>query len=139
MPKKALKIFLFVFLVVFSLNILLSLPASAQVDTNTWQNKLDTTAGGSTGYNIEQKNLEATVGQIIKLVLSFLGIILLIFIIYGGFLWMTSSGEEEKVEKAKKIISSAAIGVLIVIVAYTITYFVLLSITNVSMQAVGAS
>ena len=44
--------------------------------------------------------------------------------IYGGFIWMNSRGNEQDVEKAKNIIRNSIIGLLIVIAAYAITKFV---------------
>ncbi len=63
-------------------------------------------------------------GGFIKILLSFLGIIFLILIIYGGFLWMTAAGNNDKVEKAKNIIVNSVVGLVIVMLAYAITWFV---------------
>ncbi len=67
---------------------------------------------------------EAAVG-IINIVLSFLGLIAVIIVIYGGFIWMTSGGQEEKVNKAKSILKNGLIGLVIVIFAWGITTWVL--------------
>ena len=64
------------------------------------------------------------IGAIIGTFLSLLGIIFLCLIIYGGFLWMTSGGNETKVLKAKKTLTQATIGLLIILSAYAITQFV---------------
>ncbi len=69
-------------------------------------------------------NLAQTIGQIIKGVLSLLGVIFLILVIYAGFLWMTASGNDEQITKAKNILKASIIGVIIVMGAYAITYFV---------------
>jgi len=63
-------------------------------------------------------------GRIIGQVLSFLGVIFLILMIAGGISWMTAGGNQEKVGKAKKIIISAIIGLVIVFSAYAVTAFV---------------
>ena len=47
------------------------------------------------------------------------------YLIYGGYLWMTARGNEETLEKAKKIIRGSIIGIIIVFSAYAITYFVI--------------
>jgi len=60
----------------------------------------------------------------IKTVLGLLGIIFVILLIYAGYEWMTASGNEEKVSKAKETIYRAIIGLIIVVAAYSITYFV---------------
>jgi hypothetical protein len=53
-------------------------------------------------------------------------------IIIGGFQWLTSAGNEEKVEKAKKTISSAVIGIIIVILAWAIVIFTAGTTRNVT-------
>ncbi len=79
------------------------------------------------GYNRNTNSftLSQTVGQIIKIVLGLLGIIFLGLTVYAGFLWMTAAGEEEKVTKAVGILRMAVIGLIIVLAATSLTYFVL--------------
>jgi len=72
---------------------------------------------------------EAFVGNIIKVVLSLIGVIFLGLMLYGGFRWMTAHGEPKLVEHAKDTIQAAAIGIIIVSAAYAITYFVIKSLT----------
>lgn len=45
--------------------------------------------------------------------------------IYGGIAWMLAGGNETTVDKAKRIVEEAVIGLLIVVAAYAISYFVL--------------
>ena len=40
-------------------------------------------------------------------------------------LWMTARGNESQAEKAKNLITAAIIGLVIVVAAYSITYFLL--------------
>jgi len=72
-----------------------------------------------------QTSIGGIVGYIILTILGLLGIIFVILLTYGGFLWVTSAGEDEKVKKATGLIFNAVIGALIVIAAYAITYYVL--------------
>lgn len=72
----------------------------------------------------EPKSIGEIAGAIIGTFLSFLGIIFLGLVIYGGFLWMTSAGNEGKVMKAKETLTQAVIGLIIILSAYSITYFV---------------
>ena len=58
--------------------------------------------------------------------------------LYAGFLWMTSSGDETKVTKAKGLMVNAVIGLAIVLAAYAITYFVLLYL-HTATGGVGGS
>lgn len=61
---------------------------------------------------------------IIQALLAFIGVLFIILLIYGGFIYMTSAGEMDKVKKAKGLIKNAVIGVLIVMTAYAVTYFI---------------
>lgn len=69
-----------------------------------------------------------TLGQAVAFMirgfLGLLGIIFIILIIIAGYNWMTASGDEEKIKKATSTIRSAIIGLLIIVAAYAITYFV---------------
>ena len=69
--------------------------------------------------------LARTVAQIIQAILGFLGVIFIVLIVYAGFVWMTSAGSEDKIEKAKKTLVAASIGAAIVLAAYAITFFVI--------------
>jgi len=65
------------------------------------------------------------ISWIIKAILGLLGVIFIVLIIYAGFLWMTSAGNEDAIGKAKKTIVAAIIGLAIVLFAYMITIFVI--------------
>ncbi len=69
--------------------------------------------------------IEHVVTNIIQIFLGFLGFIALVIIIYGGFVWMTSGGNQEKINKAKGILKSAIIGLVIILSSYIITSFVM--------------
>ncbi|MDD4902746.1 MAG: IPT/TIG domain-containing protein, partial [Patescibacteria group bacterium] len=73
------------------------------------------------------------VGNIIRIALGFLGVIALGLIIYGGFLWMTAAGNEERIATAKKVLISAIIGLIIILSAFAIATFIL----NSLLQATG--
>ncbi len=92
---------------------------SAQNLGGTNLSNIASKAGVSTG-----QTLETRVGGIIAAILGMLGTVFLVLTIYAGVLWMTASGEEAKIEKAKEILKAAIIGLAIVLSAYTITYFV---------------
>lgn len=65
------------------------------------------------------------VGSYIKALLSFLGVIFLLIIIYAGILWMTAGGTSEQVSKAKRFLINAAIGLALVLLAYSIANYVI--------------
>ncbi len=63
-------------------------------------------------------------GGIISWVLGLLALIAVILVIYGGFIWMLSRGNEEEVKKAKDILSGALFGLIIILASYGITNYV---------------
>jgi cytochrome bd-type quinol oxidase subunit 2 len=69
--------------------------------------------------------------DLVKIFLTFLAIIFLILIIWGGYQWMVAGGNGDKVEQAKNTIKNGAIGMIIIMCAYSITYFVLDDIFNI--------
>lgn len=78
----------------------------------------------------EPKSIPEIIGAIIGIVLSFVGIIFLCLILYAGFIWMTSGGNEIKVLKAKNILRNSIIGLIIILSAYSITRFVIGAVVN---------
>ena len=84
-----------------------------------------------------QSDVYTISANIISIVLSVVGVIFFILIIYSGVMWMTAGGNKEKVEKAKQRIIQAIIGLIIVISAYSITYFVARSVENVAFNLVS--
>lgn len=74
------------------------------------------------------------VGNVIKVILGLLGIIFLVIVIYSGFLWMTAGGDAKQVERAKKLLINAVIGIVIILFSYAITSFII----NAFLDATGA-
>ena len=96
---------------------------------------LDTTLGLSNGNvgastGLGTQDVRQTIGKIINVALSLLGVIVLVIIIYGGFLWMTAGGNDEKVGEAKKWIFGCIIGLVIILSAYAIATFVISNLVN---------
>lgn len=52
--------------------------------------------------------------------LSFIGIVALLFIIYGGFLILTSQGSEEQLRRGKSYITYSIIGVVLAVGGYAL-------------------
>lgn len=69
-------------------------------------------------------NIPALIGKIIAVVLSMIGILFFLLILYAGFTWMMAMGNSETVTKAKGIIEAAVIGLVLISAAYAISSFV---------------
>jgi hypothetical protein len=82
------------------------------------QSGLSTSGATETG-------LAETIGRYINLLLGFTGIIFLLLTLYAGYLWMFGGGNEENIAKAKKILTSSTVGVVIVLLSYSTTSLIL--------------
>jgi TRAP-type C4-dicarboxylate transport system permease small subunit len=79
------------------------------------------TAGGlPQGASVQQ-----IIGFGINFLLGVLGVIFFVLIVVGGVQWMTSGGDESTIKAAKHRISSAVVGLAVVLAALAITTFVL--------------
>lgn len=99
------------------------LPFAANAQLNLGLNNV-------TGTSLGTQELRTTIGKIINVALSFIGVIVLVIILYGGFLWMTAGGNEEKVGEAKKWIYGGVIGLVIILCSYAIAQFVINSLVG---------
>src|SRR3989339_90079 len=68
--------------------------------------------------------------QFINFFLGFLGFIATAMIIYGGFLYVTAAGNQEKTDQGKKIITYSIIGILIILISFAIVNTVLSGATS---------
>jgi ABC-type Fe3+ transport system permease subunit len=69
------------------------------------------------------------VAAVIEILLRVAGIVAVGFVIYGGFQYLTSQAEPDKVNKAKNTIINALVGLMIAILASAIINFIAGSIT----------
>ena len=67
---------------------------------------------------------EAIVGLAIRVLMWFMGAIMFALVAYAGALWMTASGNTEKIGKAKNILVWSALGVSVMLMSYVIVNFV---------------
>jgi sorbitol-specific phosphotransferase system component IIBC len=80
----------------------------------------------------DSSNFYEVLGQVLNVILSLLGVILLILVIYSGFLWMTAQGNSPQVEKAKGILVNAVIGIIILVSSFAISTFVVAQLAGVA-------
>ena len=75
-------------------------------------------------------NPQEIIGLAIKSLMMFMGAIMFLLVVYGGAMWMTASGNSEKIDKAKNIIVWAALGVVVMLSSYLIVNFVFTNLGN---------
>lgn len=95
--------------------------ALAQSATTTISEGLDAAAGDS--YSTEL-NVSTFIGNLIRTLLAATGIVFLVLTVYAGILYMTAAGDESKIKKAKGMLTSSVIGLIIIVGAYAITRYV---------------
>ncbi len=85
---------------------------------------------GLAGQTNSEQNLTSMIGTILNIVYGVIGIVTVVMIIIGGVNYATSQGDSTKVKKGKDTILYGIIGLVIVLLAFAITNFVLSGITG---------
>jgi cytochrome bd-type quinol oxidase subunit 2 len=92
------------------------------------------------GYeNADSSTAAEIVATVIKAFIGLLGIIFVVLIVASGYNWMTAGGDEAKITKAKNTISRAVIGLILILAAYSITYFVFSNLDSVVDSSGGGT
>lgn len=92
---------------------------------------LDSLETAAQGTGLGGRDLTSVIALIINALLGLLGTAFVVLILIGGFKWMTSQGNSQKIEDAKKTITSAAIGLAIVLASYALARFVILALSGI--------
>lgn len=88
---------------------------------------------GSADDNVTSLFGDGGIFNTIANVLIFLiGAVSVIVLIYGGFQYVTSTGDSKRVENAKNTILYAIIGIVVALLAFAIVQFVVGSLANTS-------
>jgi hypothetical protein len=120
--------------IIFTLSFLLianvALAQTCTTDNNEGNagisNNSPTTITNPLGSGIETP--QALIGKVINSVLGIVGSLALVMFVYGGLIWMTSSGSSEQVKKGRDILIWAAIGLVIIFSAYGLVRFVIVGV-----------
>lgn len=83
-----------------------------------------------TAIGLGNEDPRKTAASVINVLLGFLGIVAVIIILLGGFKWMVSGSNDDKVGESKKMITSGIIGLVIILSAFAISTFVLSALLN---------
>lgn len=82
--------------------------------------------GGQIGttLGLGTADFESTVIGLTQWVLSLLGLVGVVMMIIGGYIYLTAGGNEDKVDQAKRLIKNALVGLILVLLSYAIASFV---------------
>jgi len=72
----------------------------------------------------DARDIRVIVIYVIKVFLTFVGIIMLILMMWAGFKWMTAAGNDEQVKEAKSQIKAAIIGFIIIILSHLLVIYI---------------
>lgn len=75
---------------------------------------------GNSGL-IQEESLIQVILAWVRVALTLVGTLAFVAFIWAGFLYITSFANEENAEKAKKILIWTAIGIIVILLAYTFT------------------
>ncbi len=79
------------------------------------------------------------VATVINVILGLVGVLAVVLIIYAGFAWMTAAGNEEKIGKAKKVLTGAVIGLLIIMASFIISSFIVRNVMEATKSTESLS
>lgn len=107
------------------------LPTGPVSPTELLPTGVGTTAGLGT------QDIRLTIAKIIRVAMSLLGIVAVVIVLIGGFIWMTAGGNDDKVAEAKKWIYAGVIGLAIILSAYAIATFVIDRLVTATTDTTG--
>jgi len=83
--------------------------------------------GSSLSSSTDPRTIAA---NLINITLTLLGVIVVSLIIFSGYQWMTSNGDEKVIDTAKKRMANAVIGLVIILAAWGISVFIMNKLTG---------
>ncbi len=93
----------------------------------------------ASGIGLTTTDIRTVVARIINAFFALLGLVAVVLFLYAGFLWMTAQGNEEKIVEAKRIMVNTTIGLVIMLSAYAITWFIYRAITGSDLTTGGGT
>lgn len=93
----------------------------------------DASSGGLGGGISGETSLTGLIFTVINIALALAGLIAVLFLIIGGFRYITAGGNEDASGQAKKIIMNAVIGIIVVILSFVVVRVVANTLTSTSI------
>ncbi len=87
-----------------------------------------------TGYlnsgALPSDDIRVVIINFVRVALGVLGVIFFAIVVYGGFLWMTARGNEQQLDKARKIIINAVAGLVVIFMSFALVTFIFNILNN---------
>lgn len=72
-----------------------------------------------------ETDIQEIIGNIVNAILGVVGLVAVAMIVYGGVLFSISGGNQDTLDKAKKTITYAVVGLIIALLSYAIVNFII--------------
>lgn len=124
---------------VFLAMLFIAMPAPANADLQgDIGNRLSSVAG-DLGAGLGNTDIRIAIAIAVRAVLAFIGVIFLVMMVYAGFLWLTSGGNEMTTAKAIHTMQNAALGLLVIFVSFAISTFIIRGLQRASIGSDGST
>ena len=130
-----MKYIFFSFLLIFSFVTFAPQALALDLGGHTLKNAADK---GGYDKNTNETTLASNIGMVVNIILSIIGVLFTVLMVYAGYTWMVARGDETKIDKAKKIITASIIGLIITLGAYSITNFIIPRILDQTLAQVNS-
>jgi hypothetical protein len=92
---------------------------AAAVTKDTVRGTLEKTGKiGAATKNYTEDTIINVIGRFVQYGMSLLGILLGLYLLWGGWLWMTAGGDSGRVKTAKDTMRNAVVGLFLIIMAF---------------------
>lgn len=81
-------------------------------------------AGAQSATFGEAKPPQIVIAEMIQVLLTLVGSIMIVLVVFSGYMMLSARGDEQRYEKGMKTLRGAAVGLVIVLISYSITKFV---------------
>ena len=81
-----------------------------------------------------QELVQTKIGSYIKTVMSLIGFLFFVLVLYGGLIWMTAGGEKARVQKGRSLIIYAVLGLMMIALSYTVVDYIIFTIGTQTMN-----
>lgn len=78
---------------------------------------------GATAPNLADKSVTEVIGIVVGYIFPLVGLLIILYFIYGGYTYMTSRGNPQQMAQAQGIIVNALIGFIVVFTSYWVVQF----------------
>ncbi|HAU66683.1 TPA: hypothetical protein DCW61_05035 [Candidatus Uhrbacteria bacterium] len=127
------------FSIIASLLLALCLSVGIFVASPTFAQEVDLESFAQTAGFSTDADITVIIARLIRTAITFVGVITVVFIVYGGFVLTTAGGNSDRVKTAKKIITNAALGLVLVFASFAIVQFILSALVSATTATTETS